>query len=32
MALFDVVAKEELNIRNNLSARSTDLLRKIFGR
>jgi hypothetical protein len=32
MALFDVVAKEELNIRNNLSARSTDLLKKIFGR
>jgi hypothetical protein len=32
MALFDVVAKEEVNIRNNLSARSTDLLKKIFGR
>ena len=30
-ALFDLVAKEELNIRNNLFARSTDLLKKVFG-
>ncbi len=30
-ALFDQVAKEEVNIRNNFSARSTDLLKKVFG-
>lgn len=30
-ALFDLVAKEELNIRNNLAARTTDLLKKVFG-
>ncbi len=30
-ALFDLVAKEERNIRNNLAARTTDLLRKVFG-
>ncbi|MEO7523755.1 MAG: DUF4197 domain-containing protein [Ferruginibacter sp.] len=30
-ALFDLVAKEELNIRNNFAARTTDLLRKVFG-
>lgn len=30
-ALFDLVAKEELNIRNNFVARSTELLRKVFG-
>jgi hypothetical protein len=30
-ALFDLVAKEELNIRNNLLARTTDLLKKVFG-
>lgn len=30
-ALFDLVAKEELNIRQNLAARTTDLLRKVFG-
>jgi hypothetical protein len=28
--LFAQVAKEELNIRNNLGARTTDLLRKVF--
>jgi predicted choloylglycine hydrolase len=28
--LFAMVAKEELNIRNNVSARSSDLLRKVF--
>lgn len=30
-ALFDLVAKEEQNIRQNLAARTTDLLRKVFG-
>jgi hypothetical protein len=30
-ALFDQVAKEELNIRNNFAARTTDLLKKVFG-
>ena len=30
-ALFDLVAKEEKNIRNNFAARTTDLLRKVFG-
>lgn len=30
-ALFDLVAKEEKNIRNNFAARSTDLLKKVFG-
>jgi Protein of unknown function (DUF4197) len=30
-ALFDLVAKEEVNIRNNLAARTTDLLKKVFG-
>ncbi len=30
-ALFDLVAKEELNIRQNLAARTTDLLRRVFG-
>ena len=30
-ALFDLVAKEELNIRQNIMARTTDLLRKVFG-
>ena len=30
-ALFDQVAKEEANIRTNLAARSTDVLRKVFG-
>jgi hypothetical protein len=31
IALFDLVAKEEVNIRTNFAARSTDLLRKVFG-
>jgi len=31
-ALFDLVAKEERNIRNNLAARTSDILRKVFGR
>ena len=30
-ALFDLVAKEEKNIRDNFAARTTDLLRKVFG-
>ena len=30
-ALFDLVAKEELNIRQNIAARSTELLRRVFG-
>lgn len=30
-ALFDLVAKEERNIRQNIAARTTDLLRKVFG-
>ncbi len=30
-ALFNLVAKEELNIRNNVAARTSDLLRKVFG-
>ncbi len=30
-ALFDLVAKEERNIRENLAARTTDLLKKVFG-
>ncbi len=30
-ALFDLVALEEKNIRNNFAARSTDLLKKVFG-
>ena len=30
-ALFDLVAKEERNIRQNIAARTTDLLRKDFG-
>jgi hypothetical protein len=29
-ALFDLVAKEERNIRNNFAARTTDLLKKVF--
>ena len=31
-ALFELVAKEELNIRNNFTARTTDILKKVFGR
>lgn len=30
-ALFDLVAKEEINIRQNIAARTTELLRKVFG-
>ena len=30
-ALFDLVAKEEVNIRQNITARTTELLRKVFG-
>ena len=30
-ALFDLVSKEEQNIRKNISARPTDLLKKVFG-
>lgn len=30
-ALFDLVAGEERNIRQNVAARSTDLLKKVFG-
>ena len=30
-ALFDQVAQEEANIRTNISARSTDVLKKVFG-
>jgi hypothetical protein len=30
-ALFDQIAKEEVNIRNNPVARTTEILRKVFG-
>jgi hypothetical protein len=30
-ALFDLVAKEEMNIRQNIAARTTELLKKVFG-
>lgn len=30
--LFDMVAKEELNIRKNVSARTTDLLKRVFAK
>jgi len=30
-ALFDLVAQEERNIRNNFSARTTEILKKVFG-
>ncbi len=30
-ALFDMVAKEEINIRQNIAARTSELLRKVFG-
>ena len=30
-ALFNLIAKEELNIRTNFAARTTDILRKVFG-
>lgn len=31
MALFDLIAKEEVNIRTNIAARTTDILKKVFG-
>jgi hypothetical protein len=31
VALFDLVAKEEVNIRTNFAARATDILKKVFG-
>jgi len=30
-ALFDMVAKEERNIRTNIAARTSDILKKVFG-
>ena len=30
-ALFDLVSKEELNIRTNFAARTSDILKKVFG-
>ncbi len=30
-ALFDLISKEELNIRNNFGARTSDILKKVFG-
>ena len=30
-ALFDLVGKEEVNIRTNFAARTTDILKKVFG-
>lgn len=30
-ALFSLIAKEEVNIRTNFAARTTDLLKKVFG-
>jgi hypothetical protein len=30
-ALFDLVSKEELNIRQNIAARTSDILKKVFG-
>ena len=30
-ALFNLIAKEEINIRTNFAARTTDLLRRVFG-
>jgi Protein of unknown function (DUF4197) len=30
-ALFSLIAKEEVNIRSNIAARTTDLLKKVFG-
>lgn len=30
-ALFDLIGKEEVNIRQNFAARTSDLLRKVFG-
>ncbi len=31
VALFDLIAKEEVNIRTNFAARSTEILKKVFG-
>lgn len=31
MALFDQISKEEVNIRTNFAARTSDILRKVFG-
>lgn len=30
-ALFDLIAKEEVNIRTNIAARTSDILKKVFG-
>jgi len=30
-ALFDLIAKEEVNIRTNFAARTSDILKKVFG-
>ena len=30
-ALFNLIAQEEVNIRTNFAARTTDILRKVFG-
>ncbi|MBC7867962.1 MAG: DUF4197 domain-containing protein [Gloeobacteraceae cyanobacterium ES-bin-316] len=30
-AMFDLIAKEEINIRTNFAARSSDILKKVFG-
>ena len=31
LALFDLIAKEEVNIRTNFAARSSDILKRVFG-
>jgi len=31
-ALFDQIAKEEANIRTNATARTTEILKRVFGR
>ena len=31
IALFDLVSKEEINIRQNIAARTSDLLKRVFG-
>jgi len=31
LAMFDLIAKEEVNIRTNFTARSSDILKKVFG-
>ena len=30
-ALFNLIAKEEVNIRTNFAARTSDILKKVFG-